>query len=316
MRVKFSIFVALLMAATGLGLGATGAGAVTAADLQSTVTGEPLEVSPVGGIALYSVTFTNNGLAPVLAQLTDETDGGTFEPGLSDIGTCTVEQTAPPVINCDRVLSPGVSVQIEVAVRTPSMGTTLRNTATALVDPSVATTVIDDKPGNNSEYVDTKVFNNPDSSSALVKQGETLEFGGNKVKVTSASDGVSPALKGIQITLNKAFGNGDVCGTTYCGDGLHLGYGTDPDRQGMLQVELNFLTDPCRGKGAAKCSAIYERKIKNGFPTVTEVPPCLTTPDLKKTCVISVGKVGPYFRHLVRQYSVDPQLLQAGTLEL
>lgn len=306
MRSKLSLFLAAVLTATLLGLGGGGAVAASTADLSTTVTGQPATVSPVGGIVLYTATFENLGALPVPAVFSDATDAGTFVAGLSDIPDfCTApDDEAPnPVISCDTVLSPGVPVVIEVAVRTPSLTGVVSNTSTIAVHPEVVDEFVDDNSANDSATVTTSVLNDPNNSAALVKEGESLTFGPHIVTVTNAPNG-------IVILLAGAPGGGDLCGPSLCGDGLHLDFGKDEDRQGTMHVELNFSTDPCRGLGAEKCTAVYERKHSGtADETITAVPPCSTTTDPTTTCVIEVTKVGSNFRHLLRMYSEDPDLL-------
>lgn len=317
MRSKLSLFLAALLAASILSFGAGSAGALapTVVDLSTSVTGEPATVSPVGGVVLYTATFENLSAVPVPAVFSDATDAGTFVASLSKIpaGCTAPSDGAPnPVISCQAVLQQGLPVVVEVAVRTPSVEGVVANTSTIAVDPTFLDDFVDSNSANDTATVATPVLNDPNSSSALVKEGESLTFGPHIVTVTDAPNG-------IVIMLADALGGGDTCGKTICGDGLHLDFGTDPDRQGYLQVELNFDTDPCKGLGADKCTALYERKFAGTLDeTITAIPRCSSLPatDTDTTCLISVTKVGSNFRHLVRMYSVDPDILPSGTLQL
>lgn len=316
MRSKLSLFLAAVLAATLLQFGgAAGALVPAVVDLSSSVTGEPASVSPVGGVVLYRATFENLSALPAPAVFSDTTDAGTYVAALSKIPagcSAPADGSANPVISCQAVLQPASPVVIEVAVRTPAVAGVLTNTSTIAVDPAYLDDVVDANGANDTSSVATPVLDDPNSSSALVREGESISFGPHLVTVTDADNG-------IVIMLAEALGGGDTCGPKLCGNGLHLDFGTDPDRQGYMQVELNFTTDPCRGIGADKCTAIYERKF-DGTPdeTITPVPSCTALPsaDTDTTCLISVAKVGPNFRHLVRMYSEDPDLIPVGTLEL
>lgn len=315
MRVKFSIFAALLMAATGLGFGGSVGGAeeLLATDLSTSVVGEPATVSPVGGLVLYTVTFSN-GPVPVAATLSDATSGGgTYVASLSDVKDCAApaDGTTNPVIACDRSLLPLEELVIKVAIRTPSVAGTVTNTSRAGIDPKELS-VIDLNPANNTSEQKTPVLNDPLRSAALVKQGDSLAFRTHVATVTAAPNG-------IVIFLKDAFGGGDACGQTVCGDGLSLDFSTDEDRQGELTVALNFPTDPCRGVGAEKCiPKLYERKFVDGIKTIKLVPDCTTLPgnDRTTTCLVSVVKNGVYFTQTIRMHSVDPEILQAGALQI
>lgn len=304
MRSKLSLFLAAVLTATLLGLG--GATAASTADLSTSVKGEPATVSPVGGIVLYTATFQNHGTVPVPAVFSDATDAGRFVAALSAIPAgCTAppDNHPNPVISCEAVLSPGRPFVVEVAVRTPSSPGVVSNTSTIAVDPELVDKIVDGNDTNDTATVATPVLNDPNSSSALVQEEDSLAFGPHVVTVKDAPNG-------IVIMLANAPGGGDLCGPSLCGDGLHLDFGKDEDRQGTMHVELNFATDPCRGLGAEKCTSVYERKHSGtADETITAVPRCSTTTDATATCVIEVTKVGSNFRHLLRMYSEDPDLL-------
>lgn len=307
----FAAALAALVSAS-LTMGTPAGGLVPLADLSSSTEGSPDAVSPVGGYVYYSVTFTNSG-APVPAELRNATTGGgTFDAGLSDIpGGCTAPATGTkdPVIVCDAALFAG-TIALEVAIKTPSSSTNIVSSSTAMVDPDAVTDVVDSDPANNASSDTTPVFNDPNGSSALVREGESLAFKTHKVAVRNGANG-------IVISLADALGEGDRCGNTLCGNGLHLGYGSDPDRQGNVIVELRFTTDPCKGFGADKCTAIYERKFDAAGNKMAPraVGPCVGA-SYAPTCIESITKDGSNFVHFVRMVSTDPDLLPPGTLNI
>lgn len=306
----FAAALAALISAS-LTMGTPAIGAVPLADLSSSTEGSPDAVSPVGGFVYYAVTFTNSG-APVPAELRNATTGGgSFNVALSSIPTgCSApaDGTVDPVVVCDQDLFAG-SISLEVAIKTPSATTTIVSESTAMVDPDAVTDIVDPDLSNNATKDTTPVFNDLKSSSALVREGESLTYKTHKVTVRSGANG-------IVISLRDALGAGDTCGSTLCGDGLHLGYGTDPDRQGKVIVELRFATDPCKGYGAGKCTAVYERKTNAaGATTIRGLQACVGS-SYDPTCIESIVKDGSNFVHYVRMVSTDPDLLPPGTLNL
>lgn len=311
---KTLFFAAALMAVVSATLtaGTPAGGLVPVADLSSSTVGSPDAVSPVGGFVYYDVTFTNGG-APVPAELRNATTGGgTFDAALSSIpAACSAPAsgTTDPVIICDAALFAG-TIALEVAIKTPTSATNIVSSSTAMVDPDAVTDVVDSDPSNNASSDTTPVFNDPNGSSALVREGESLAYKTHKVTVRSGANG-------IVVSLADALGEGDRCGNTLCGTGLHLGYGSDPDRQGNVIVELRFATDPCKGFGADKCTAVYERKFDAAGNKMAPraVGPCVGA-SYAPTCIESIAKDGSNFVHYVRMISTDPDLLPPGTLNI
>lgn len=307
----FAAALAALVSAT-LTTGTPAIGAVPVADLSSSTVGSPDAVSPVGGLVYYAVTFSHSGVA-VPAQLRNTTTGGgTFDAALSEIPVgCTAPATGTqdPVIVCDQVLLPG-TIFLEVAIKTPASVTDIVSSSTAMVDPDAVTDIVDPDLSNNASSDTTPVFNDPNNSSALVREGESLTYKTHKVTVRSAANG-------IVISMADALGEGDRCGNTLCGDGLHLGYGEDDDRKGNVIVELRFATDPCKGYGAEKCTAVYERKFdENGNKLAPQAVEACVGDSYAPTCIESIAKDGSNFVHYVRMVSTDPDLLPPGTLNI
>lgn len=310
-----TLFIAAALAAlvsATLTTGTPAIGAVPVADLSSSTVGSPDAVSPVGGLVYYAVTFSSSG-APVPAELRNTTTGGgTFDAALSEIPAgCTAPATGTqdPVIVCDAALFTG-TISLEVAIKTPASATDIISTSTAMVDPDAVTDVVDSDPSNNASNDTTPVFNDPNSSTALVREGESLSFKTHKATVRNGANG-------IVISLADALGGGDRCGNTLCGDGLHLGYGEDPDRQGNVIVELRFATDPCKGYGADKCTTVYERKFDaEGNKLAPRPLEACVGDSYAPTCIESIAKNGSKFVHYIRMVSTDPDLLPPGTLNI
>lgn len=302
MRVRPVVLPVFLLAAATIGSGAVPAVAAPIADASVTVASVPTAVSPVGGMVLYRVTVRNDGpaLAPVTA--TDTTTGGSYVAGSSTLPSgCSApaDGTADPVISCNfGVQVAGWSSQISVAIRTPSVVSSVTNAATAEVPPS-SLGVIDDNPSNDSASVVTPVTNDLAGSAALLRTGETMAFQAHRLTVRSAAKGVIASMKAVPA-------QGDACGTTLCDAGLHVGFDTDAEYQGQLGLWLDFgKGNPCRGLGApSDCSALYMRK--DGV--VTRVPICATAPQASP-CIEETSKDGPVIRWLVRLASQDPDFV-------
>jgi hypothetical protein len=251
---------------------------------------------------LYRVIVRNLGpsVAPVTA--TDSTSGGTYVAGSSTLPagcSAPADGTVNPVISCNfGVQLAGWSAQLSVAIRTPAAAGTVTNTASVEVPPS-SLGVIDDNPSNDTASVATPVTNDVAGSAALLQVGETMAFQAHRLTVRSAA-------KGVIATMRVAPANGDMCGTSPCDTGLHVGFDTDPQYQGQLGLWLDFgKGNPCRGIGSGSdCAALFMRK--DGV--VTRVPTCAAAPSASP-CIEETSKDGPVIRWLVRLGSEDPDFV-------
>ncbi|HVL33724.1 MAG TPA: hypothetical protein VM600_09125 [Actinomycetota bacterium] len=290
--------VALLLAATVLVPNASFAASV--ADLGVDVVSDPASVSPAGGIVLYRIEVTNDGPIIAPADVTDATSGGTYVASASQIPSeCTepADGTVDPVVTCSfGPIAPGTGVELAVAIRTPAAEGSVSNTATVAVPPS-AVGVVDQNPANDTSSVTTPVVNDPNQSSALLKQGESLAFQ-NHVLTARATD------KGVIASLSVAPASG-TCGTSPCGEGLSVGFSTDPRYQGDMGLLVDFgKGNPCRGIGSgARCADLYVKK--DGVATLLQS--CGIGVPLP--CVESVAKSKPNLQWTIRLRSEDPEFV-------
>lgn len=304
MRARSKILVSTLaLTVASVSLLSSPAVAAPIADAGVTNSSTPSTVSPPGGIAIYRVTVTNHGPAVAPVEVVDSTSGGTFVASSSQIPSgCTAptDQSADPVVSCrfDAML-PGSTRQVVVAIRTPFTAGSVTNTATVSVPPT-ALGILDDNQANDTAATVTPVISDPNVSSALLLDGETLSFQNHDLTVRDSNNGVIASL-------SEAPPAGDMCGTVLCGSGLHVGFDADPYYQGSLGLTLRFPKDSthCHGLGDdSDCDALFIRKNS----VVNRVPYCATSP-AADPCVESTFKDGPAIRWVVRLTSVDPDFI-------
>lgn len=302
MRKVFSAVAAITaLAATLVGFTpAPGIAAESVADLSVSVDDSPDQVSPPGGIVLYTVTVANNGpVAAPAADFRDTTRGGAFVRSLSLLPAgCSgpADGAADPTIDCRFLAFPaGATRTIEVAIRTPASVGQVTNTVSASIPPGA---VFDNNPANDSATDTTAVTATSDGAASLLTQGQSLTYKTHTLTVTSAVNGIITAL-------STAPAEGAQCGDSACGDGLRVWFDSNPRFQGLVSVDVNFgKGDPCRGLGKESCTSLYSRK--DGVVTV--VPLCSAAPTASP-CIEQIYKVDGHIHHSVRMRSEDPDLL-------
>lgn len=312
-RLFLSLLAASAAIASLVGVNTGTAGAEGIVDLSADVTSAPTVVSPVGGRVVYSVVFRNEGATSVLADLEDATTGGTYLASGSTIPTgCDgpADGAADPVVTCTNLLlAPAQEVRLYVAILTPTVTSTVVNTAEAALSP-VPAPLIDAVPTNNSDTVTTQVKNDPATSSSYLRQGDSLTFKTHTVTVRKSDTGVI-------VRLADAFGAGRTCGDALCADGLLIDFPlNDVYSASDIEVDLNFGKGAsCRSISNASCvDALYYVGPDGGAPEL--VPACTSAPADAPTpvpCVRSMYKSPAGQLHIVvGMDSEDPELLPQG----
>ena len=298
-RVLLAALAAAIMVAGLAGYQAGGASAADTpalADLEVvSVSGSPAAVSPPGGIVVYTITAKNDGPAPALARVHDDTTAGTYEAVDSHLPAEGCTTSGANTVDCDVTLLPGGDVSFTVAIRTPATAGPITNTATVSVSPSDPLGVVDSNNANDSKSATTAVTNDTTTSASLVQPGGTLRY--KQSVLTNTGD------TSVIVTLDTA--PGGTCGTGTCGAGLGVDFDPNPAYQGHVSIDVSFGSgDPCRGNGAPKCFGLWVRK--NG--TTSPIQSC---PGIDPTlpCLSSVFKVGNAFHWIVQMDSDDPDLL-------
>jgi hypothetical protein len=307
-----SALVALLVGLVAAPDLAAGAGAT---DVSASVSGAPTAVSPVGGRVVYEVVFANEGALPVVADYSDTTSNGKFIAAGSTIPAgCTTPTNGVqnPVITCNTVpMAAGAQLKLYVAILTPTTATTTSNTASAGNAPlSAGIPVVDGDLANNTDSVSTPVFNDPNSSSSYLAEGDSLTYKTHKITVRSSDTGVI-------VDLRDAPAAGRFCGAgTLCADGLRINFPlNDIYSADDIEVKLNFgKGGACRSTTNDPCTdPIYYVGPSGGAPV--EVVNCTSAPSAPPVpvpCVRSRVKVDGQLYITVGINSDDPDLLPQG----
>lgn len=303
MRKLTTPVVVLALAATGVAVQSRPAAAVVI-DLAAAVTSDPATVSPSGALAFYTATYTNNGLAPVTATLTDATTGGGTFVSHNGGAACTVAGSTNPVVTCTTTLAAGASYTLGVVIRSAVSAAPglLTNTARASAGPVFD--LLDLTPTNNLATVSTPVTPAATStgSQGFVREGETLQWRRHVLTAVDADLGVVASMS------DTVAPQAATCGDDACGTGLHLEYDQDQRFYGTVRVDVAFgPLAPCAGLGAEKCHPLYWRKDASS-PTAP-LPEC-GAEGPAEPCLVSVYKIGSNdFHWVVEMQTDDPDLL-------
>lgn len=315
-RILLALFtcIGLVAGTLGMSVAPLAAAGPIPVDLSVEVKPSPAEVSPPGGIVVYEIivrtsfadlTGTNFTTLPV--DLTDSSLRGSYVASSSRLPSgCTApaDGTADPVITCDLNVAPGGSQAVWVALRTQPVVGTVQTKAEVSFDPSALSTVAESNPANNTRTEVTPVINNPNQSSALLHEGESMQFKDHVVTVLKSKNGVI-------VTLRDAPATGAACGSTMCDDGLHIGFAHNDHYEGEVRVDTNFgKGEPCRAISNPSCGdGLYIRKTVSMTPT--KLLPCSTAP---QPCHESSYKLNGDLHRVVLMESEDPDLLPPGSL--
>lgn len=282
--------------------------APTGVDLAASVSHSPNEVSPVGGIVVYTATASNNSTVdpqvPLPARLVDVTDNGTLDlAGSKNLELCSFDQLENPTITCDVELAFGEAFTIRVAIRTKAEPGTVTNTATVGFTPGAAHDFVDDDHSNDTASQTTQVFDDPNQSSALLHEGESMTFDGHVLTVRTAPHGVI-------VTMKTAPFNGDTCGATLCDEGLTVDFDTDPYYQGTVGLDTNFGKGaPCRSITNPDCvNELYAAKGTGAERTVTLIPSCATSPSSSPCIEDEYKDTGAQLHQVLFMRSEDPDI--------
>jgi hypothetical protein len=297
-RVALSILAvaaALTGALTAVGPSAGAAGLI---DLSATSVSSPAAVSPPGGLVIYTATFRNEGAVAVAGVFSNTTDGGT----ILEVDADTTCSASGLTVVCRDTLDPGAVKIVEVVVQTPlTAGSTVTNTSSAAVDPSLIQ-VLDVFPANDTSTVVTTVQASTGvGSAAFVPEGGTLSYKKHKLTVREAELGVVAFLQDTPAVIALD------CGGQPCREGLRVDFDQDPRFAGVVDVDVNFgISDPCRGLGAEKCRPLYF--FKPGMPRPAPIDLCgVAAADVP--CLESTYKAGNEFHFVVVMTTDDPDLL-------
>jgi hypothetical protein len=233
--------------------------------LDVTLTNNPSNVL-LGNDTLLSAKVTNNGVPQSGVTLTITT-GGTADPALALPAGCASANGGANVVCSNVALSTGQTKQFDVAVTSPTSGSSMTSTATA--------TGANGSTGSAS--VSTTLSAN---AQAFVPQGHSLSYSSSAVNDTfSVPQGAAP---GIFLTLRQADITGTMCGTSPCNsiaaEAVFPSNGTyqatDPNHPLIFRVAYTF-KQTCNGIGTPSgCNAVYW--IGSGSTTAQQVQPCPT----------------------------------------
>jgi hypothetical protein len=243
-----SMVAAAVLLAGSAGIGA--AEAAAAPDLTITLAGHPATVSPPGGLALFRLTVKNavgrQTFSDVAAAVALGA-GSAFDPALTG-ATCSNPAGDGVTVVCNLgTLAPGQSTSVDIFAAPPlTVGTVTTSAAITGSSPP------DDRRNNTTKPpATTVVVADPDSrvgffipgAHALGNDLLTVPTGGSKGLVTAISHEAAEPL----------------CGSTclFSDDPLRVDFplqdpvykAEDPRNPLLLELDMGFLTPPCRGLG-------------------------------------------------------------------
>ena len=246
-HLRSALVVVLLCA--GL-VAAEAAQAGSAADLTITLAGHPGTVSPPGGSAVYRATVKNSRgrrTFTAIEVVTTLGNGSRFDRALTGAACSNPSGDAITVVCSVGPLAPGLSASVDIFAAMPL--TVGQSTATASITMS---SPLDDRRNNTTDPPATiLVVSDPNTTSGFFTPGAYPL--GNEVLTVPAS-----ASKGL-VTAVSQEDSSPLCGPDclFSDNAVKVDFPLqdpaysveDPFNPLTLQLDMGFLTPPCRGLG-------------------------------------------------------------------